>query len=197
MKRFVLLLPVVVILVFSGCSSSKSSQTTPEEALSMEANLVMKNLEARGGADRIKTIQSLKQTGEVYVPAFGVTASITTYHLRPNKFRSVGEAMGMEIVSAYDGETPWSLNPMVRTRPYRLSGMEAIALREQACLDGVLSSAADLGYTLEYAGRDSVNGTAAHRVRLQRPDESDLVIYLDAETFLEIKSATRGIDPFS
>ena len=78
--------------------------------------IVKKYLEARGGVDSIKGLQSLKQVGEVNMPAMGMVMPVVIYQERPGKVRSEVEfnanGMEMEIISGFDGTVGWAINPM-------------------------------------------------------------------------------------
>src|SRR5258706_11447618 len=92
------LLVVFALFFFSVFSFS---QTADE--------LVQKNIEARGGLDKIKAIKSIRMSGKSV--AGGFNATVGQESLRPNLVRETFSIQGMTAVQAYDGSTGWAIQP--------------------------------------------------------------------------------------
>src|SRR5262249_20391963 len=72
--------------------------------------IIAKNLAARGGADKIRSIKSLNITGRLTGP--GMDAPIKVQLKRPNKFRmDLTVQAEKTITQAYDGNSGWQTNP--------------------------------------------------------------------------------------
>ena len=65
---------------------------------------------------------------------------------------------GQRMVSAFDGEKVWAINPMLGRGPRELTGAQADMIRDQASFDGPLVSYKERGDTLEMAGSADLGG---------------------------------------
>jgi outer membrane lipoprotein-sorting protein len=165
------------------------AQTPPPDLDQLVAGYV----EARGGIEKIKAIQTMRSTGKI--TGQPVEIQVVIEQRRPDQLKMVIRFQGQEMVQAFDGKSGWSINPM---KGY---GGKAVAepmtedeLREiklQADFDGALVDYQSKGYALEYAGTEQVEGSPAHKLRLTRKSGEVQYIYLDTETLLEVKTARK------
>jgi outer membrane lipoprotein-sorting protein len=145
--------------------------------------LVAKNLAARGGEDKLKSLNSMKITGTI---AFqGMQMPMTLLTKRPNKMRQEVSVQGQSIVQAFDGETVWAANPMMGPGAKPMEGAQADALKTQALFDGPLVGYKERGDTVEVVGPAEVEGAKAWKLKISRKDGRAMHIFLDATTFLE------------
>src|SRR5271169_1691754 len=89
----------VVVGLF--CLVAAASAQTAEE-------LVAKNLQARGGVEKIKAVNTVKMTGKAYV---GFNADFSQETKRPNMIRQNFTVQGMTEIEAYDGSVGWKISP--------------------------------------------------------------------------------------
>lgn len=125
--------------------------------------LIAAYVEAMGGADRFQGTASVTR-GTLSMPAAGIEGSFELVQIYPNRMRMDVELPGLgEILSGYDGEHGWSLNPMMG--PMLMSGVELEQTREQASIAGALRdpSAVPGRETVEEA---EFEGEACWKVRL-------------------------------
>jgi outer membrane lipoprotein-sorting protein len=145
--------------------------------------LVAKNLAARGGLEKLQSLNTMKVTGIV---AFqGMEMPMTLLTKRPNKMRQELSMQGQSIVQAFDGQTVWASNPMLGPGARALEGPQADALKNQALFDGPLVGYKDRGDTIEVVGPAEVEGAKAWKLKVARQDGRSMFILLDATTFLE------------
>jgi outer membrane lipoprotein-sorting protein len=145
--------------------------------------LVAKNLAARGGLEKLQSLNTMKVTGTV---AFqGMEMPMTLLTKRPNKMRQELSMQGQSIVQAFDGQTVWASNPMLGPGARALEGPQADALKNQALFDGPLVGYKDRGDTIEVVGPAEVEGAKAWKLKVARQDGRSMFILLDATTFLE------------
>ena len=104
---------LVILLAIFGFSLFASSQTADE--------LVNKNIEARGGMDKIKAIQTIRITARQVSPG-GLTISLIEENKRPNLVRTAFSLQGMTGVEAYDGSAGWRLSPFGGRKDPQLLG---------------------------------------------------------------------------
>jgi outer membrane lipoprotein-sorting protein len=145
--------------------------------------LIAKNLAARGGLEKLQSLNTMKVTGTV---AFqGMEMPMTLLTKRPNKMRQELSMQGQAIVQAFDGETVWASNPMMGPGARAMEGPQADALKNQALFDGPLVGYKERGDTVEVVGPAEVEGAKAWKLKVSRKDGRAMHIFLDADTFLE------------
>jgi outer membrane lipoprotein-sorting protein len=160
------------------------------------AELAAKNVEARGGADKLSAIQSLRLSGKLLVNGDTVELGYVTLIKRPSSIRYEAQLQGLTQVQAYDGTQAWQIDPFQgRKDPQKLSADDAKGLSEDATdFLGALVDYQAKGYTLDYLGTEDIEGTEAHKLRVTRPNGDVTYVYLDPDHFLEIRVVNRRIE---
>lgn len=193
MHRRSLLLAFPLSCLFVAVMAAQPAQTVAAQAPQTSApsvdDLVARNLQAKGGAERIAAVRTIKQTARM--SSMGMDADIRIFAKRPNLMRQELEGGGMTMVMAFDGTTAWGLNPNLGPSPAALSGENAAMIREQADLDGPLVDYKTKGNTVEYLGAETVGGRRLHHLRITSPTKRVTDCYLDAETGLEARIVTQ------
>lgn len=162
--------------------------TTQAADLTVE-QILAKNAEAKGGIEKLRAIKSMRLSGKM---AMGpMEAPITLLKARPEKMRMDFTIQGMTGTSAFDGTTGWSVMPfMGKKDPEAVSGEELKALKEQADFDGPFIDPEKKGYKVELLGEADAEGAKAYKLKLTR-DGNETIVYVDAESFLDIKSEAK------
>lgn len=175
----------LVALSLAFVSSPAAAQTVDE--------IIARNLEAKGGVERMRAVQTLRQTGRLSMPTG--EATLVVYHKRPNLTRQEvtlgagGRGAGpTKVIAAYDGKTAWMINPLAGvTAPMAVMGPQADAIREQSDFDGPLVDYRARGYRVDYVGTETVDGRRVYHLRLNDRAKRVQHLYLDVETALEAK----------
>ncbi|MEN8005871.1 MAG: hypothetical protein ABFS42_02605 [Candidatus Krumholzibacteriota bacterium] len=164
---------------------------SPLAVQAMDADeLIAKTIEASGGLEKLKSVETVKFTGKFL--AQGMEFPFTMIQKRPDMMRIDAEIMGATMVQCYSGEKGWTINPMTgSTDPQPMSGIEEKSFKLQSDMDGPLIDYADKGYTVEYVGEEEVEGTPAHRLKVDTNDGIVMDVFMDAEYFLVIKSSNK------
>lgn len=166
----------LVVLCLSICSSAQTAE-----------ELVAKNIQAKGGLEKIKAVNTVAMNGKIYVQ--GITAEISQEQKRPNMLRQNFTVQGMTQVQAYDGTTAWQIQPFNGRKDPELMGEDdARDLIEQADIDGPLVDSAAKGNKVEYLGHDTVDGDDAYKLKVTLKNGDIIYYYLDPDTYLEIKT---------
>src|SRR5579872_5798612 len=105
-------LSLALLLVLSA-SVFAASQTADE--------LIAKNLQAKGGVDKIKAIKTYRVTGKL-VAGGGFTGEYGQENMRPNLVRETFSVQGLTAVQAYDGSTGWQIQPFGGSKTPQLMG---------------------------------------------------------------------------
>jgi hypothetical protein len=155
--------------------------------------LVAKNLEARGGADKLRAITSMHTVGKMRLGG-NLEAKTETYAMAPDKFRQELSLQGLTAVQSWDGKQAWAINPFEGRRdPQKLSGDDSKDLAQSADIAGPLLDAQKKGERIEYLGTEDIDGTDAHKLRVTYKNGDSRVIYLDPDQFLEIRVVDHRI----
>jgi hypothetical protein len=148
--------------------------------------LVSRNLQAKGGIDKIKTLKSMRMTGKFQQGSF--TAQLGYDAVAPDLLRQTVTIQGMNLIRAFDGSAGWQISPFSGRKDPELLGEEELReLTEEADFYGPLVDYQAKGNTIEYLGHDTVDGDDAHRLKVTLKNGDILYYYLDPETFLEIR----------
>jgi outer membrane lipoprotein-sorting protein len=158
--------------------------------------LAAKNVEAKGGSERLNAIHTLRLSGKMRVNGDTIELAMVTLVERPASIRYEAELQGLTQVQAYDGTQAWQINPFQgRKDPEKLSADDAKALGEDAAdFAGPLVDYKSKGYTLDYLGSEDIDGTQALKLRVTRPNGDITFVYLDPDYFLEIRTVNRRIE---
>lgn len=150
--------------------------------------IIAKNIEAKGGMDKLKAVQSMRITGKMMVGP-GMEAPMVIEMARPHKVRMEFTFQGMTGIQAYDGKSGWSVMPfMGKKDPEPMSADDLKQAEDQADIDGPLVDYKEKGHTVEYLGKDEVEGTPVHKLKVTKKNGDIQTVYLDADSFLEIKA---------
>jgi outer membrane lipoprotein-sorting protein len=156
--------------------------------------LIAKNIEARGGLERIQAITSIRATGIARLGGGGgiIEQAYTLLQTRSGSLRRERSMQGLTTVTAFDGTAGWTVNPFRgRREPQRLAPDIVKSLAYDADLEGPLVDYRKKGHTVEYMGTEDVDGTEAHKLHLTLKDGTLLDVYLDPDYFLEIREIQR------
>jgi hypothetical protein len=135
--------------------------------------IIAKNVQAHGGMEKMKAVQSVRITGKLNAGSF--RAGFMQENKRPDKVREEQIIQGLAAVQAYDGKTGWQVNPFGGRR------------------DAELLSQDDLkGHKAELVGHDSVEGTDCYKIKLSLKNGDVRYYFLDTDSFLELKIETQS-----
>jgi outer membrane lipoprotein-sorting protein len=155
--------------------------------------LLEKNFKAMGGKDKLKALQSMRMTGKMKMGP--MEAPLTIVKARPSEMRVDFTIQGMTGTSAYDGSTGWQLMPFGGNKDaQRLTEEQLKDMRVDADFDGPTFDYKAKGNKVEYVGKVDVEGTPAYKLHVTTKEGKESNIYLDAESYLEIRSeSTRNV----
>jgi hypothetical protein len=176
-----------IVLVAASCLSvfacGRTLAQTAEE-------LVGKNIQAKGGLDKIKSAKTRLTVGKVKGAGRrrATVAAFKQMNMRPNFYRQNLSMQGMTAVQAYDGSVGWQTNPFRGRKDPELMGEDNLRdLLMDADFDGPLVDYAEKGNKIEYLGHDLVDGDDALRLKVTLKNGDLVYYYLDPDTYLEIR----------
>lgn len=159
--------------------------------------IVEKNVAARGGLEAWRKIETMAWVGRIEtVNAPTPSMPFLLEMKRPNKTRFEILASGQKSVRIYDGTDGWKLRPTssgTDLQPYKAE--ELRFAHDGYVIDGPLIDHAAKGIAVALDGVDEVEGRKAYRLSLKMPSGARQQVWIDAETFLDIKSNRESANP--
>ena len=175
------------------------------------AQIVEKNVNARGGLERWRAVQALEMKGKLQAggnrrPTIPVPGTKITPEIRVNRPTeqaelpfvmelSRGRKQRLEIqfngqtaVQVYDGAQGWKVRPFLnRHEVEKFTPEELKTASQQADLDGFLIDYSAKGSKLELAGVEQVEGRSAYKLKVTDKNGYTRHVWVDAENFLEVE----------
>jgi len=161
--------------------------TTSLLAAQTAEELVAKNLQAKGGMEKIKAIKSLRMAGKLQQGSF--TIQLVVDSMAPNFLRQMATIQGMTQIESYDGSIGWKISPFEgRKDPEMLGEDDLRGLVEEADFYGPLVDYHTKDNRVEYLGHDTVDGDDVYRLKVTLANGDIVYYYLDPDTYLEIRT---------
>jgi hypothetical protein len=184
--------PIALLALLALAAARAGAQGAPPTL----DELVARNVAARGGAQALHALRSLRLTGKLLVDDGRFELAFVQLVARPANVRNEASVQGLTQVEAFDGTQGWHVDPFGgRKDPERLSADDMKGLAETAAdFDGPLVDWREKGLALAYLGTEDVDGTLAHKIRLTRPNGDTEVVWLDPDHFLEIRLLSQRIE---
>jgi hypothetical protein len=181
---------VAAFAALAGVASVAVGQLQmPPPKLSAE-QIVAKNAAARGGLNAWRNVQTMYWSGHIesaHAPAPSVL--FVMQQQRPNKTRFEVNAMSERTVRVFDGEQGWKVRPTNNGRPavQPYTAEELQFARGTQGIDGPLIDYATKGTVVTVEGLDEIEGHKAYRLGVQLPSGERDRIWIDANTFLDLR----------
>lgn len=155
--------------------------------------IVARHVEAIGGAEAYRAIQSVHARGRLEIPAQKIVAAFELFTARPAQMLYRVNVPGVgRIENGYDGTTGWSLNPI--SGPEVLAGRQLVEAAEDAWFDGPLHEPARI-QQLTTIEQTTFDGRQAYKVRVLFRSGVEQMEYFDVETGLQIGSESSRATP--
>jgi outer membrane lipoprotein-sorting protein len=153
--------------------------------------IIARNIEARGGMEKIKAVKTMRMTGRITVGP-GMEAPAVIEAKRPQMTRLDITFQGMTLTQAFDGKVGWAINPFQgNPNPEVMSADDAKDAEEQADMDGSLVDWKAKGHTVELVGKEKIEGTDAYRLKITLKGGDVRYTFIDADSWLEIRGEAK------
>lgn len=177
-------LAVLALALVAGAGWAQET----EEPSELDRVLAM-HYEARGGLEKLRSIQAARATGTMSVQ--GMAAPFTISLRRPNQVRVEGDFGGMALIQAFDGEQAWGQAPG-QPRPVAFEGEVAAAQAADATLSSPWFEYTELGYEVEFAGREEIESGEAWKLVVTAPGGVAHQVFIGTEDGLEKKRISKA-----
>jgi len=174
-------------LFATAAVAAAAALTMPVAAAQTVDEIIAKNIEARGGKDKLAAVKTARATGRMTVGP-GTEAPFVILWKRPAMVRMEFTIQGMTGIQAFDGSTGWSVMPfMGSTDPEKMSEEDMKNIMDTADWEGPLVDYKTKGHKVELLGKETLEGTPVWKIQVTKKSGDVEINYLDAEAFLEIK----------
>ncbi|MGU7769086.1 outer membrane lipoprotein-sorting protein [Burkholderia sp. MR1-5-21] len=171
-----------------AASAAGNAQAPSAQHLSA-AQIVERNVAARGGLQAWHAVSTMKMTGQLDAGGTKNTKLPFTLTLkRPHKSRLEIVFAQQTALQVFDGSKGWTVRPYLgrnEVDPY--TPAQAKSAAASAELDGPLIDYANKGTTIQALGTEQVEGHRAYVLKLTTRDGSERRLWIDAASFLELK----------
>lgn len=187
MKRFnfAFLLFIMVAAVLHSSAQTAASGPTADE-------IVGKHIDAIGGADAWNKINSIRQEGNLQVQGADVDVTLTVVNGKGSRQDITVTAMGMsgyQIVTPTEG---WNYMPFNgQMAPEAMTADDIAQNQDNLDAHGALVDYKAKGHSVEYLGKEDVEGTATYKLRLTLKGGKVQTLYIDPETYYVIRSTIK------
>lgn len=155
----------------------------PSSASESVEDILTRHLEALGGAEALRAVNTVTIQAEIEILKMGVTGTMQTHSAMPCLYHSDISLGFFKIRQGYDGNRIWRVDP---------NGMLQISKDEQSLRDQVTRCIIDSyrylfggeGFSMETAGTDTIEGTACVVIELDAEGGTACRLYIDSKTYL-------------
>lgn len=149
---------------------------------------------ARGGAAKIKSVQTLRQSGRAYADG-GRQAIVVRELKRPNKSRFEFTVQGMTGVYVANGREGWQVTPLEGSLEPKPMPPDAVTdALEQADIEGPLVDWKAKGHKVELDGHATIRGRTAYKLKVTLASGAVRYDYIDAASHYEVRTeSTRQL----
>ncbi len=177
MRRFLKAIPLLGVLLAACTSPSPVDE------------IVSSNLNARGGMERLKALNTIRETGTVTASG-GRVAKVVREIKQPDSFRLEFSVQGTKSVFAHHGEVGWQVAPLQgQFEPEMMTPeTDSAAGDDQRDIEGPLVDWREKGHMVELIGRETLDSGEAFKLKLTLKDGSIRYDFVDVETRLIVRS---------
>ncbi len=150
--------------------------------------IIAKNIEAKGGLEKLKSTNSVRISGRAIVQGMSVPVLIVSK--RPNLMRNEMDMAGQKVIQGFDGATMWASVPGMPPQEIP-PGPQTEMLKRNSQFDPIFLDYKEKGHRIEYKGKEADGGKQAHHL-VVTPKEGPVVhYYIDVVSGLETKTVTE------
>lgn len=173
---------IAALTCLSLSATSLQAQTLDE---------VLKEYYTANGAEAASKLNAVTMVGSINQSGLDIPFTMTI--ARPGKLRLEATFQGLTLIQTFNGTEGWSINPFgMSTEPEPVPADQIQDLKEQSDIDGALYNWAAKGYKVTLEGQEEVEGTNCYKLKVISPDSSETLHFLDADSYLTIKTSTKS-----
>jgi hypothetical protein len=146
---------------------------------------ILKKYYEAGNFEKLQKVKTIIMTGNIVQQDL---MPVKIVRVRPDKYMMEFDVADLTACQVYDGQTAWMTAPWTgNAAPQVMPAERATDLKIRADMDGVLFNWKEKGHVLELAGKDTLDGRLAFKIKVTRNDGGIEFHFLDVTTFLPVK----------
>jgi len=171
----------ILCALLAACSSPAPVNEVDE--------IVNSNLAARGGSERIQALQSIRATGTATASG-GRVARVVQEIKRPGFYRLEFSSQGTKAVFAHDGNVGWRVAPLEGIfEPQAVEpDIDSGAGIDERDIEGPLVGWREKGHQVELAGRETLAGGDAFKLKVNLANGKISYDYVDVDSRQIVRS---------
>lgn len=171
-----------VLFLLAGVTGASAQGTLDD--------VMKKYTAAIGGIDAQKKIKTMKMEGAMKQQ--GMEFPMTMQFIQGRAMRVDISVQGMNIISAFKDSVGWNVNPLGGSKdPVKMNEEEKKSSKDQCDLIDDLADYKAKGHKAELVGKEDVDGVETIKIKLTKKNGDVEQFFLDAETYLPIKSSSK------
>jgi CubicO group peptidase (beta-lactamase class C family) len=189
-KRILLMLfvfPLFISFIQISCQKEEDKRKGNTDEV---AELIEKNIIARGGYEKLKAVKSLKITAK-YVQRGGEFPLILLIK-RPDFIYAEVLYPTSPMICGYDGKTAWWFNRAQLLEPQTLTAEDALIFTRYADFGDLFVDYKQKGQQIELIGIEDMDGQKVHKLKITSHHGIIRYVYLDTENFLNVKESYKS-----
>lgn len=152
--------------------------------------LIAKHVAARGGEAKLKALKTVKMTG-TWQANVGNPSPVILMMAKGRYARRIAPDTDVAMILTVDNATSWEINKRSGiNKPQPLPAKDLARFRRFADPQGPLFDAKAKGNKVEVVGKMPWKDTQVYKVKVTYPDGGVIHLYLDAKTFMVVRSLT-------
>jgi hypothetical protein len=181
---------LALALLFAGLAAGAFAEEAASITGLTAAQVVRKNVKARGGLEAWRKIQTMVWIGHMEsANAPMPNMPFVLQQKRPNSTRFEINAMDQKTLRVFDGAQGWKTRANRDGRPelQPYTPQELKFAHEAQAIDGPLMDYEAKGNAITLAGVERVEGRKAYRVNVRLASGERQSVWIDAQNFLDIR----------
>lgn len=186
MRRVLIAFSAVALTLATGLPSVVSAQAAAQsQGIPTADEIVAKNIAAKGGAAKLKSVDSVRITAAATVQ--GTITPMVIELKRPNLRRQEVTVNGQKIVQSFDGTHGWMLNPSAGVQAVQMPAPQTAAMKSDAEFDSPLLDYQSKGVKVAFIGKEDIDGRPSYHLKVTTADGAEREYYIDPATDLEFR----------
>jgi hypothetical protein len=180
---------VIAILALAASTTAAATESATAPELTVE-QIIEKNVAARGGLEAWRKVQTMIWVGHMERPGAPMSSMpFVLQQKRPNKTRFEITGVAQRSLRIFDGTHGWKVRPASDGSPdvEAYTPQEVRFARGEQVIDGPLIDYQAKGTTVRLEGIEEVEGRKAYRLSLKLASGEHHEVWIDSQTFLDLK----------
>ena len=176
----------LMIAAFALTSLNVAAQTADE--------IIAKNIEAMGGAEKIASLKTVKRTGNMSMQGMDIPMVFTVSQMKG--FRLDVELMGTSNYQIITPDKAFMFFPIQQmTEPKEMDAEAVKGMQSALDIQGALFNYKEKGSTVEFVGNEKVDGADAYKLKVTGKSGKAAFYFIDVKSNMLVKTTSKAAGP--